>query len=311
MTAAVLLCHRYQQARECGERPLQVHGDLLSLEATATGQGPQCFRPATPLVLPAWELALRTHPDRQFADYILSGIHKGVHIGTDRTKRLHPARDGNLPSVQSLATLASQHIQQESSTGRLLGPLPQLLVSDCQVSPIGLIPKPHQPGKWHLIVDLSSPHGRSVNDAISVECCHMHYTSILEAASLIRRLGKGASLAKINLHQAYRMVPVHADDHHLLAIRWQNRVFVDTALPFGLRSAPQIFPAFTDALALQNAGISPAGYSGHSFRIGAATTAAQAGLEDSVVKTLGRWESAAYQQYIQTPRETLAAFSAR
>ena len=56
---------------------------------------------------------------------------------------------------------------------------------------------------------------------------------------------------------------------------------------------------------LQQSGISPAGYSGHSFRIGAATTAAQAGLEDSVVKMVGRWE------YIQIPREALAAISAR
>ena len=60
---------------------------------------------------------------------------------------------------------------------------------------------------------------------------------------------------------------------------------------------------------LQQAGISPAGYSGHSFRIGATTTAAQAGLEDSVVKMLGRWESSAYLRYIKTPRETLAALS--
>ena len=62
---------------------------------------------------------------------------------------------------------------------------------------------------------------------------------------------------------------------------------------------------------LQQARISPAGYSGHSFCIGAATTAAHAGLEDSVVKMLGRWESSAYQRYIKTPRETLAAFSSR
>ena len=63
--------------------------------------------------------------------------------------------------------------------------------------------------------------------------------------------------------------------------------------------------------ALRQAGISPAGYSGHSFRIGAATAAVQAGLEDSVVKMLGRWESSAYQRYIRTPRETLAALSSR
>ena len=60
--------------------------------------------------------------------------------------------------------------------------------------------------------------------------------------------------------------------------------------------------------ALQEAGIDSAQYTGHSFRIGAATTAAQAG---SVVKMLGRWESTAYQRYIQTPRQTLAALSSR
>ena len=63
--------------------------------------------------------------------------------------------------------------------------------------------------------------------------------------------------------------------------------------------------------ALQGAGMDPSNYSGHSFRIGAATTAAQAGLEDSVIKMLGRWESTAYQRYICTPRSTLAAISAQ
>ena len=57
--------------------------------------------------------------------------------------------------------------------------------------------------------------------------------------------------------------------------------------------------------ALDRANINSAQYAGHSFRIGAATTAAQRGMQDSLIKTLGRWESSAYLVYVRTPRETV------
>ena len=63
--------------------------------------------------------------------------------------------------------------------------------------------------------------------------------------------------------------------------------------------------------ALQRQGLDASRYSGHSFRIGAATTAAAAGVPDHTIKILGRWESAAYHLYIRTPPAQLASVSAR
>lgn len=61
--------------------------------------------------------------------------------------------------------------------------------------------------------------------------------------------------------------------------------------------------------ALQKAGLPYNDFAGHSFRIGAATTAARAGIEDSQIRILGRWNSAAFMAYIRSPREGLAGVS--
>ena len=58
---------------------------------------------------------------------------------------------------------------------------------------------------------------------------------------------------------------------------------------------------------LQLAGYDQHSYASHSFQIGAATTAAAAGLPAWLIKAMGRWSSDAYQTYIQCPASTLQA----
>ena len=52
---------------------------------------------------------------------------------------------------------------------------------------------------------------------------------------------------------------------------------------------------------LKKAGVDSTKYAGHSFRIGVATPAAACGIQDSLINTLGRWETTAYQLYVRIP----------
>ena len=69
-----------------------------------------------------------------------------------------------------------------------------------------------------------------------------------EVVELAVQLGTGAPLAKADIKAAYRLIPVHPQDRPLQAVKWDNQIFIDPMLPFGLHSAPKIFNAVADAL---------------------------------------------------------------
>ena len=73
------------------------------------------------------------------------------------------------------------------------------------------------------------------------------YVTVEDATRGIVNYGTGALLIKIDIRNAYRVVPVHPDDRWLMGMLWKGSLFIDTALPFGRRSAPKIFTALADA----------------------------------------------------------------
>ena len=211
-------------------------------------------RTATPLKAEKWEEALASYPDKRFTQYILSGIREGFRIGFDYqsfASNLRPT-SRNMRSAYENAQVIQEYITEELATGRIAQvdrPAPSPAPSPrVHASPFGVIPKKSSPGKWRLIVDLSSPTGGSVNDGIAQPLCSLSYPTVHDAAKLAQALGRGSLLAKLDLQHAYRIVPVHPEDCWLLGMQWEGRTFVDGALPFGLRSAPKIFTALADAL---------------------------------------------------------------
>ena len=55
-------------------------------------------------------------------------------------------------------------------------------------------------------------------------------------------------MAKTDIKSAFRIIPVHSDDHPLLGMKWDNLYYYDRCLPMGCSSSCAIFEAFSTAL---------------------------------------------------------------
>ena len=224
---------------------------LASLDAQRPQQ-PQPHLPAklqqitTPLHPHKWEELLQSYPDRDLAQYVVAGLRNGFRIGFNRDAKLTTCSH-NMLSATQFPQVIDDYLRLELELERVVV-IPQDWVHIVHTSPFGVIPKKHKPGKWRLILDLSSPAGLSVNDGIDKDLCSLSYISIDEVVKCIISQGQGAMLAKIDVKQAYRNIPVHPEDRPLLGMAWKGKVYLDKVLPFGLRSAPLIFSAIADAL---------------------------------------------------------------
>lgn len=153
----------------------------------------------------------------------------------------------NMSSVLLQPSIIGSYLQNELDEGRIAGPFPISPLSNLHISQFGVIPK-KQPGKWHLILDLSSPAGASFNDQIQKEIFSIQYMSVNDVISGIMAFGRGTLIAKFGIESAHHIVPVDPDDRFLLGMQWRGNFFFDLALPFGLRSASYIFTAIADLL---------------------------------------------------------------
>ena len=197
-----------------------------------------------------FKIGLEGHPDRNFVDYILNGIKNGVSIGYHASNIPSGSRlNWNSCNIHFDSVLAQ--INRDLFLKRKIGPL-SVLPRNYVCSPLGAF-KRNRSKKVRVIHDLSWPPGHSVNDGISKEEFSMTYISIRFAIDLIKQYGKGTLLAKVDLADAYKQIRVRKEDWPLLGshieVNGEILYFVDTVLPFGLRSSAKRFSDYADAVA--------------------------------------------------------------
>jgi hypothetical protein len=160
----------------------------------------------------------------------------------------------NHVSARENPAQVSKTIFDEIAKGRVLGPYLVPPFENFFCSPLSLVPK-KEPGTFRLIHDLSFPKGSgtSVNDGINRDDAVVDYDSIDNVVQLVKHFGKDALMAKTDIEDAFRLMPIHPLDHELLGFTWQDDngqtlYFCDACLPMGLCTSCQTFERFSPAL---------------------------------------------------------------
>ena len=179
------------------------------------------------------------------AEFISSGFRTGFplhYVGVWES-----ADANNLISARQNPGVVDAKIKKELEAGRLAGPFPVRPCSPFRVSPLGVVPK-KTPGEFRLIHHLSYPRGSLVNDGISPEHTSVSYATISNAIQHIKAAGRGCFLAKTDIQNAFRIIPIRPQDYSLLGMRWRDSFYYDLCMPMGCSSSCKTFETLSTAL---------------------------------------------------------------
>ncbi len=137
-------------------------------------------------------------------------------------------------------------ILKELSAQRVAGPFDVPPLPNFKASPLALRPKP---GGYRLLHNLSYPYdGTSVNGGFDKDDSTVKYATVSDAIELILNTGEECYLAKADIANAFRVIPLHPSMYHLTGFTWEGKYYCDLALPMGAAPSCRLFEEFTDAL---------------------------------------------------------------
>ena len=185
------------------------------------------------------------HYDEQESTILLTGFTLGLSLHCDGP---HYSRtSGNHRSALQAASIVDRKLLHELSLGRIAGPFMDPPFNDFQSSPIGLVPK-HDHGKFRLIHDLSFPRGDSINFYTSKQFTCVQYETLDQVVSLVQECGQGCFIAKADIKDAFRLIPIKPQDYHLLGMTWHGKFYHDKVFPMGSAISCQTFDRFSRAV---------------------------------------------------------------
>jgi hypothetical protein len=118
-------------------------------------------------------------------------------------------------------------INKELEKGRIAGPFVKPPFPFFKSSPLAIREK-STPGQFRLLHNLSYPYDeRSVNFNISFGDSTVKYATISDAIKLVQTVGSKCYMAKSDISDAFRLLPLNPSQYHLMGFMWRGKYYHD------------------------------------------------------------------------------------
>ena len=199
------------------------------------------------LCVEAWQKWLEDYHDPNLIKF----IEYGWPVNFDRKYVLGTTED-NHPSALNHQEHVDYYIETELGHRALVGPFGGPPFEWTHISPLMTRTKKDSE-KRRVIMDLSWPHGVSINDGIQMETyvdgpAHIRLPTVEYMEGRLLTLGRGAFMYKTDLARGYRQLRVDPRDWPLLGFRNKGHYYVDICPPFGLRTSALCMQRTTEAI---------------------------------------------------------------
>ena len=178
-------------------------------------------------------------------DFIIKGITEGFSLGYQGKE--FSQRCNNSLTVNNNKHIAAVKVMSEVSKGRIIGPFEKPPFPNFKCSPLSLREK-STPGKYRLLHDYSFPYDdTSVNANIPESASKVKYATLDEALETLIKYNT-PFMAKSDVAEAFRLLPLRPDDYNLTGFKLADNFFADCCLPMGASSSCQSFERFSSGL---------------------------------------------------------------
>jgi len=210
----------------------------------------------TPYRIEAWISFL--HHCNLFVKYpnLVSSLRLGFDAGI---RPIHSTyAPPNSPTLHLHPEAYRDMVSNEFRKGRYIGPCTrqevEALIGPFQSSPLSWVPKPGKPGKYRAVHNFSFPHTptpdvASINSTIDADMYPCTWGTFATVCFTIFNLPPGSQAAIRDVAEAYRTIPIVADQWPGLVVKLLNEdeFAINICDNFGLTSAGGIYGELGDA----------------------------------------------------------------